>query len=308
MTRKILLCVNINSLFYHDLPGATWIGGDQNWKDFYIDLIAHCASKKVEVIFALVTHKAEFDIQCQTAAKSFKSFFQNAQMQMFKEHDNMTFCLTQEYTSGSMVYHSLENKTLVSATAEFSQFMIVDKMEDEKGAKRDLADKYNIPRSQSISIQNTKPVLFNPDKDMNTILANYQKNIKKSITDIIEKIPPEIIEKIPPVTVKYPSLIRMPRVIPGKKPAKRNLCIKISPPGSSTLVQVKEKVDQELKLLINDTAKLCLNNDNQEICHQPNSITILNAYNTAKEEDSMSQTSIHSPEELSTSTSKIKLT
>lgn len=161
-SKKFLIVADLDYTHFNtDKKEVTWIGSKQFWLDFY-SLIFHTArSQGIDMLFAVVTNKPNFDDICEVAAIAFAPFLQaNASSGafMYRTIANKNYCLTK--VAGNLQYECLEADTQLDVFNKKSvPHFIIEALAPKSKHIIDLARHYNIALENCLILDDTPEVL-----------------------------------------------------------------------------------------------------------------------------------------------------
>ncbi len=137
----------------------TWFGSKSFWVNLYQNIIAKAAMKGVEIKFAIISRKPFFDDLCAEAAMAFLELLKSTLTPVFIHRNSKQFCLVD--IEGKFKYESLVGCESFEADKDttFSHVMLLKEYQLKSTAILKLANKYGIPASQCIMVDDTPEVL-----------------------------------------------------------------------------------------------------------------------------------------------------
>ncbi len=158
---KILLILDLDyTHFISHIPGTNWLGDKQKRLRVYLDLIEKAKLQNVEVIWAVVSSKYDYDDLCKEAAIFFKDLLQLSNPHMYTNIDDHEHLLIK--ICGRLLYkgiHTLTTSYVEDTEDKHSHFHLVSPAEEKITAMLEIGNRHDIPAERIIFLDDSQGLL-----------------------------------------------------------------------------------------------------------------------------------------------------
>lgn len=173
---KLMLFLDLDFTHFNTANerGVVWLGKEQDWLDFYGELIRTAKSQGVELLFAVISKKLHFDDIAEQAAVSFKDLLSIRNPDMyFTSEDGLAWCLV-NHESGFFYecinYQSVGDEDPPSFLCESSEqppHFVIASLNNKSGYMLEIAEYHDISPECCLLLDDTPDVLL--DATLNNI-------------------------------------------------------------------------------------------------------------------------------------------
>ncbi len=161
-SKKFLIVADLDYTHFNSAKSeVTWLGSQGFWLDIYTRIFHVARLQGIDMLFAVVTKKPEFDDICEVAAIAFAPFLQaNASSApfMYPQMADKGYCLTR--VNGNLQYDCLDaNEKLEGLNKALVPHFIIEAMAPKSKHIIDLATHYNIALENCLMLDDTPEVL-----------------------------------------------------------------------------------------------------------------------------------------------------
>ncbi|MCS5708939.1 hypothetical protein CC99x_008500 [Candidatus Berkiella cookevillensis] len=161
-SKKFLIVADLDyTHFNSNKAEATWMGSEGFWLDLYKRIFHGAQSQGIEMLFAVVTNKPNFDDICEVAAIAFAPFLQantSSGPFMYPTTGDKGYCLTR--VAGNLQYECLEaNEQVEVLNKALVPHFIIEALAPKSKHIIDLATRYNIALENCLMLDDTPEVL-----------------------------------------------------------------------------------------------------------------------------------------------------
>lgn len=192
---KILFALDLDYTHFNShAKKTTWLGSKEAWLAFYRHCIEVAEKDGVELIFAVVTNKPEFDDIAEEAAIAFESFLSIANPDMYIEIENQPWCLVQRYNTLHYECLSEEETLQFSITHIFSHF-VINPCAFKTTSILDIAKRYNISPAHCLLLDDSSAIVL--DAMLSGIKAvSFAEFCPDNLSDLSKLQDPAFVEPI----------------------------------------------------------------------------------------------------------------
>jgi hypothetical protein len=180
--------------FNSHAPLPTWLGTKEAWLAFYQQCVEIAGNDGVELVFAVVTNKKQFDDIAEEAAKAFEPLLSIANADMYIEGSKLNWCLIKH--DDTLKYECL---TIVKTkkclfTNVFSHF-VIEPIKNKTPHILDIANRHDISPEHILLLDDTPLVLL--DAMLQGIqTVSFEEFCPDNLTDLGKLNDPTFVEPI----------------------------------------------------------------------------------------------------------------
>lgn len=145
---------------------VTWLGNEQDWHNLYGELIATAKEQGVELRFAVITNKKDFDDIAEQAAISFKPYLSIGNPNMYVTcQAGLEWCLIR--TNAGFFYERLEKDPVTTACMhdEPISHFVVAPLQSKVGYIYEIASRHGIAPENCLLLDDTPDIILDAAKN-----------------------------------------------------------------------------------------------------------------------------------------------